>query len=158
MLSIRPKYVTRILAGEKSVEFRRRLPRQAPIGSKLAIYATAPVGGLVAMAKIESYIESGPQNVWRSCRGKGGISCSEFNSYFKDSELAVGIFLASVQPVTPIVTLRDLRDWWPGFHPPQQFAYFDDQEVALLLNRNSRDSMKRFSNSPSMNKFLPNCG
>ncbi len=133
LLSIHPEFAAAILDGTKQVEFRRRSPRQAPAGSKLAIYASSPTCALVATATIDRYIEATPLSLWRQCREFGGISHSEFMSYFEGAEKAVGILLRSVQPLSIQVGLSELRAWWPGFQPPQQFAYLDDSELSTKL-------------------------
>ena len=133
LLSIHPVFASASLDGTKRVEFRRRSPRQAPAGSKLAIYASSPTCALVATATIDHYIEATPMSLWRQCREFGGISHSEFMNYFDGAEKAVGILLRSVQPLSMQIGLGELRTWWPGFHPPQQFAYLDDGELATKL-------------------------
>ncbi|CAN0590793.1 unnamed protein product, partial [Ectocarpus sp. 12 AP-2014] len=50
VLSIRPKYSSRIIAGEKTVELRRRFPASAPKGTIAYIYSTSPERAMVGVA------------------------------------------------------------------------------------------------------------
>ena len=51
-MSIRPKYSGRIMAGEKTVELRRRFPASAPKGTIAYIYSTSPERAMVGVADI----------------------------------------------------------------------------------------------------------
>lgn len=133
LLSIRPTYVDAILNGSKRIEFRRRVPRQAAIGSELAIYASSPVCALVCVARIASIVESNPTRIWQSYSSVGGISKADFWHYFIGTNRAAGIILTDVRRLCRPVCLRDLRERWVGFHPPQQFAYLDENRRAEVI-------------------------
>ena len=142
LLSIRPAYVNEILNGSKRIEFRRRVPRQAAIGSEVAIYASSPVCALVCVARIAGIVESSPTSIWRKYSSVGGISQVDFRHYFSGTNLAAGIMLADVRRLSLPVSLCDLRERWAGFHPPQQFAYLNESRRAEV-SKMSREHVLR---------------
>jgi predicted transcriptional regulator len=128
ILSIHPEFVAAIFNGTKRVEYRRRVPRQAPKGSKLAIYESSPMSALVGTAVIDCIVQTTPSTLWQMSKSIGSISHQAYTDYFTNSNRAVGIFLHSIRPLPSPISLGDIRKCWPGFHPPQQFAYLDEAE------------------------------
>ena len=63
IISIKPKFVQKILAGEKKYEFRRRIYRQKV--DKIYIYQTLPEQGIVAYFTPDKIIKDTPQNYER---------------------------------------------------------------------------------------------
>jgi predicted transcriptional regulator len=126
LLSIRPRFVDSILAGEKRVELRRKCPR---VNCRQAIiYATSPRMELVATFRIESIIKGSLPMLWQSVRGRAGVTRQEFDRYFMGLAAGVGIEIGAVVQFDP-VPLDDLRTAWEGFHPPQGFRYLDRSDL-----------------------------
>jgi predicted transcriptional regulator len=133
LLSIKPDYAEAILDGLKCVEFRRRVPRQAEPGTDIAIYASSPTRALVGFATIAEFAEATPMALWSEYKNVGGIAYDDYRTYFSGTERAVGIVLTYARRLTHALKLDTLREWWPGFHPPQQFAYLCAKRQAELL-------------------------
>ena len=133
LLSIRPMFAEAILSGSKSVEFRRRIPRKAEPGTEVAIYASSPTCALVGIATISEFAEATPEELWRRYKNVGGITYAAYTDYFSGSERAVGIVLTRVRRLMNQMALADLRSQWPGFHPPQQFAYLSRDRQCQVL-------------------------
>ncbi|MCD0459550.1 ASCH domain-containing protein [Roseiconus lacunae] len=131
-LSIKPKYVEKILDGEKRVELRRRKPRSQP-DDWMAIYESSPTKALVAIAQVTEVRIKSPQCLWRSVRSLAGIQKQAFDEYFADCDNAVGIMFQSVIALSSPIQLDDLRSSWPGFHPPQGFLYLTSDQKDLVL-------------------------
>jgi hypothetical protein len=55
-------------------------------------------------------------------------------SYFAGLDRGVGIWIANTQRYLSAVSLTDLRNSIPGFHPPQGFRYLNDHEVKIIEN------------------------
>ena len=140
LLSIRPEYSEAIFNGTKCVEFRRRVPRQAGPGTAIAIYASSPTCALVGLAMVVEFIEATPMALWREYKSVAGISYDAYRSYFSGTKRAVGIVLTEVRRLSQSLDLDTLRKQWPGFHPPQQFAYLCPERQASLRNSRSHRS------------------
>jgi predicted transcriptional regulator len=130
LLSIHPKYVDAIMAGEKTVELRRRKPS---IESGLAlIYATSPRKELVASFEISSVRRTPLVLLWQAVRDSAGVSRREFYSYFAGQNTGVAIQIRKVMAFHEPIPLDDLREMWRGFQPPQGFCYLTGEQTAKL--------------------------
>ena len=132
LLSIRPRFANQILDGSKQVEFRRRHPRQIEFGSRMLIYASSPTRALIGTAIVFDVVEASPEEVWNEYQHVGGIEREQFNAYFVASKRAVAIRLRQPVRFETAISLADLRRKWPGFHPPQQFAYLTSERLKKI--------------------------
>jgi predicted transcriptional regulator len=120
ILSIKPEYVTRILDGSKTYEFRRRIFKRQDVDT-IVIYCTSPQSAIVAEARIDSIIESTPENVWERTHKHGGISRDGFMRYFHDTDTAYAI---KFRQVTRFERPRSLSEYAPNVKAaPQSFVY-----------------------------------
>ena len=122
VLSIRPKFAGRIMAGEKTVELRRRFPVSAPKGTIAYIYSTSPERAMVGHAEISGVHKLDMQEIWRRYADAACIERAEFESYFEGLEHGFALEFANVRPFATPLSLRDLREQF-GFEPPQSFLY-----------------------------------
>lgn len=81
LLSIRPEYAEKILAGEKRYEFRRRIPKATGIRT-VVIYATLPVGKVIGEFKVERILSDQPNELWAKTKEYAGITRDFFDEYF----------------------------------------------------------------------------
>ena len=132
LLSIHPVYVEKIFAGTKTVELRKRKPN-VEVGSKVVIYSTMPECEIVGFATISGFEVGRPSQLWSKVSASCGVTRSEFNSYFSNSETSVGIFLKDATRFDDAFALSNLRKLWPGFHPPQQFQYLQESRLDTLF-------------------------
>ncbi|MBR3315599.1 MAG: ASCH domain-containing protein [Atopobiaceae bacterium] len=122
MLSIRPEYVDRILAGEKTYEYRRRTFKNPDVDSIL-IYCTSPRSAVVGEVAIERILESSPQELWDTTSKSGGIDYDSFMEYFKGVTTAYAIKLGEVLAFD---TPKPIEDYAPTVkRAPQSFVYVD---------------------------------
>jgi len=133
-LSIHPRYVEAILHGRKTVELRKRVPR-AEIGTQLVIYASMPKCAVVALAVIDRIDAMEPERMWQKVRKVAAVSRQEFDEYFQNHALAVGIHFSHVEVFENPITLAELREAWHTFHPPQQFRYLDEFQQRSIAAR-----------------------
>lgn len=132
LLSIRPSFADKILDGIKKVEFRRRHPRQIKIGSTVLIYASSPTCALIGFAVVYAIDEASPKEVWDKYREVAGIDHCQFRDYFAACGRAIAIRLRKPVRLDSAISLNDLRGKWPGFHPPQQFAYVSSNRLKKI--------------------------
>jgi predicted transcriptional regulator len=117
IISIHPNHADAILAGKKTIELRRRVPKLKS-GMRLWIYATRPTGAVVGVATIQEVAKAHPTIIWKNHRLGVGIDHASFKAYFNGAQEAVAIVLAAVRHVGPI-TVEQLREIRDTFHPPQ---------------------------------------
>jgi len=112
------------------VELRRRQPRTD--NGRALIYATAPQMELVATFQVERVTRLPLNLLWQSVRDVAGISRREFDAYYQGLDAGVSIQIANVNELVRPISLKELRETWPGFQPPQGFLYIEDALAAKL--------------------------
>ncbi len=133
-LSIHPRFVEAILDGRKTVELRKRVPR-AEVGTHLVIYASMPRCAVVASAVIDRIDAIEPEQMWPKVCKIAAVTRQEYDDYFRNHALAVGIHFSQVNVFEKPITLAELRETWHSFHPPQQFRYLDEMQQKSIATR-----------------------
>lgn len=128
VLSIKPKYADLILAGTKTVEFRRAWAAEKV--DTIAIYASAPIQRIVGVALVLDVVSAKPTSLWDYCKKRGGgLSRSELFAYMHGKPEGFAILLRSVRKFDQGVVPSSVID---GFLPPQSFRYMTTAEVRKL--------------------------
>ena len=122
LISIHPKYVEKIFAGQKTVELRKSMPRQAAAGSLAVVYSTSPVKKLVGTFEVVSLVELPVAELWERVKNLAGVTKEEFDDYYLFLKTGVGIFLKNPREFDSPVNLSG--------PPPQSFRYATFDEVA----------------------------
>lgn len=130
LMSIRPKFAEAILSGAKTVELRRRPPRDQP--TVVLIYGSGAIGAVLGVAQLKDIHTSTPNEIWRQFGGFAGVSRAEFNAYFAGSETASALELTDVRRSDADVPLTSLREF--GLEPPQSWRYVERQKALKLLD------------------------
>lgn len=128
LLSVKPRFADQIVAGTKTVEFRRSWAAE-PVGLAV-IYSSSPVQSLIGIVEIEGFILASPSTVWTKCRSRGpGIERKELMEYFSGKTQAYGVLLGSVSlPSTPISP----KSLFKEFRPPQSYRYLSATELRCI--------------------------
>ena len=121
ILSLKPQYAELILSGEKTVELRNRVVRMEP-GTVIWFYAKKPVGGIVALAKLESVVHDTPAEIWIRYEREMCIDRVHFDSYINNRESVSALILSSVKRLKHSVTLDWIRRSVSNFQPPQFYS------------------------------------
>ena len=117
LLSIKPNFVDKILAGEKYFEFRKRTLGQC-VG-KIVIYRSSPVCAVVGEAEVAEILSDTPINIWNTTKNQSGIDAKFFFDYFNDKSVAYAYKLKNVKKYTKPKKLGDF-----GIkYAPQSFVY-----------------------------------
>lgn len=134
VISIKSKFVARILAGQKVAELRRRVPRIEP-GCRIWIYSTAPESTVAVRATVDRVVTGSPDQIWAEHRDACGVSSEEFDEYFTNADQACVIFFREVREVSPRVPLKEIRRKVGVFQPPQFFKRLSANSPELELFR-----------------------
>jgi len=124
LLSVRPVFVEKLLAGTKTVELRRIRPR-VETGQSVLIYGTSPRMALLAHATVHMIEVAEPPMLWERVREAAGLTWNEYRRYFRGTKQAVGIWLTDVIALDRQLSLYELRERWPWFQPPQSFRFLE---------------------------------
>jgi predicted transcriptional regulator len=133
LLSIHPRFAEAIFDGTKKVELRRRAPKLMA-GDEVVVYATVPSAIVLGKFTVKSVESSKLRDLWQVTRKVAAVSSSEFDAYFDGLNRGVGIWIANTRRYSSSVSLTELRNSIPGFHPPQGFRYLTAHEVEIIEN------------------------
>lgn len=122
VLSIKPVYSEKILAGQKTVELRRRFPVAAPQGALAYIYSSSPVKAIVGTASIRDVLKLPIEQIWTEFETKAFIERPLFDKYFEGLDYGYALVFDDVKSFTRPLPLHELREKF-GFEPPQSFLY-----------------------------------
>lgn len=122
IFSIKPQYSKKIETGEKTVELRRRFPKNVPEGTIALIYSTSPTRALTGIAEIESVEVGTPNSIWSEYAARACIERNDFDAYFSGVDCAHAIKLRSARPLSRSLELTELRERF-SFEPPQSYRY-----------------------------------
>lgn len=133
VLSIRPTYIERILAGRKTIELRRRFPAVTKPGTVVLLYATSPTQAIVASAILVEVVVTSLNTLWREYGVEAAITRDEFNAYFEKSEQGCALRLTSIHGFqTPIHLTELAREF--EFSPPQSYCYWKEPLSRLVTH------------------------
>lgn len=121
IISIKPRHVENILSGNKTVELRTR-SINLPIGSRLWIYTTLPVGKVKLSTEIDFIELLSPKEIWKKHGQSIYIPKKEFEEYTKGRELVAAIGLKNVKLLDRDICLKTMRKYEKNFQPPQFFS------------------------------------
>lgn len=128
LISIKPKYVEKILGGEKKFEFRKVVFKTRPV-RKIFIYASAPLQCIVASFDFDGIVSGSPERVWEDCQEYAGIGKDAYFNYFGWRENAYSIKIKNLKifknPIRP-------SQFIPNFRPPQSYMYVDNKLEKIL--------------------------
>lgn len=117
LLSIKPEYVDKILAGTKLYEFRKRIATEKV--EFIYIYSTSPIMKIVARVSVDNVIKASPTALWEETKHSAGISRKDYRIYFKGCKFAFAYKLGTMEVFNPPKNLQDF-----GVDaPPQSFVY-----------------------------------
>ena len=128
LLSVKPRFAEQIIAGTKTVEFRRSWATES-VGLAV-VYSSSPVQRLVGIVEIEGAVVASPTSVWTKCRTRGpGLERRELMAYFDGKDKAYGVLLGGVTlPGAPVAPKSLFRE----FRPPQSYRYLSATELRRI--------------------------
>ena len=132
VLSLKPRFAEAILAGVKTVEFRRTALKM-DVPTRALLYATTPVWALLGTCVVTDVQSVDLAVLWSEHGSRCALAHDEFRRYFEGLEVGTALALAQPQSLSSEVPLQDLRAKPRGFRPPQSFAYVDTKTGNQLL-------------------------
>ena len=124
VLSLKPRFAHAILAGVKTVELRRTVPKIV-IPTRALLYAASPVRALLGTCVITSVRSADLAALWHEYGSRSELPFHEFQQYFEGVDAGTALILSEPQALSRPIPLQDLRAKPKGFRPPQSYAYVD---------------------------------
>ena len=134
ILSIKPRYMEKILSGEKTVEIRSRKMNISP-NTKIWLYSTTPDKSIVGYVSVIDYVYGNREEIWTNYRTATAINEDEYIHYTKNQEKVSAIIFGEVQELEEKISLTTLRSHFKGFQPPQ-FYKIINKTLGFNINGN----------------------
>src|ERR1022692_4472439 len=131
LVSVQPKFVSKIIEGAKTVELRRKFPETAATGAFALIYCSSPVRAAVGYARIHEVLRLPISRLWREHGAAACVSRNEFDDYFRGQKFGFAILLDKINLLNPQIAAADLEQEF-GIVPPQSYRYLHKDCISLL--------------------------
>ncbi|WAP53342.1 ASCH domain-containing protein [Arthrobacter sp. ATA002] len=131
LISIRTRFVRSILAGTKTFELRKKIPR-SPVGRLLVMYSSGEDRAITAYARVGGVTSGTPEVIWARHGLLLGLTHEEFKTYFDGATTAYALHLEDVTPSRRHLTLHELRSDH-ALEPPQSWRYLSQKVYQGLL-------------------------
>ena len=135
LLAIKPKFADAIIAGRKTVEFRKIRFTEPP--KYIVLYASTPIQQVIAFCEVIEIEELTVVSLWRKFRTQGGIDRREFLTYYGKRNHGYAIVVGSVWKLRRPALLCEI---YPRCSPPQNFRYLPAACLARLRRRRASRS------------------
>lgn len=133
LISIRSRHVRSIVAGTKTHELRRKIPRVL-VGMSIFIYSSGEDRAVTARAEVAEVVSGPPRMIWSKYEDVLGITREEFDRYFLGAEIAHALRLDNVTVSKSPVTLEQLRSQY-DIEPPQSWRYLSSDSMNSFLSQ-----------------------
>ena len=127
LISIKPGFAEKILSGEKTFEFRKRLPKE-PVDTML-IYASSPVQRIIGYAHIDGTLTLPPDELWKKTKNGAGITHEYFQEYFARQNEGSALVLSSPVTLSRPVKLEEIS----VRKAPQSFMYIGHDAFKKII-------------------------
>lgn len=142
LMSIRPEFAHAILAGTKTVEFRKR-PVAKDV-THILVYATLPVGSVLGWFSVKDQSTKSPKDLWKQFGRVGGIAKERFLAYYGQRDLGTGIMVGDVGLFADPLSLNELGQIT---RPPQSFQYLTEAQTTRFVQAASLPTQGDEANS-----------
>lgn len=120
LISIKPKYVEKIISKNKKYEYRKNIFKKNI--DKIYIYSTSPDKQIVGYFEYSGYLNGTPEEIWRITKGFSGIDEASYYKYFNNKECAYAIKIEKLhiykEPIDPKSRINK-------FVAPQSYIYLE---------------------------------
>lgn len=128
LISIKPKYVEKIILKEKTYELRKNIFKKEV--SNVLIYSTSPEKKIVGYFKSNKIIKDKPENLWDDLSDRLGIDEKDFFDYFANKDVGFALKIDELEVFKSPIETDKLED----FRPPQSFKYLNEEETKIIMN------------------------
>jgi predicted transcriptional regulator len=121
MMSIQPKYMDRILNGDKVIELRKKFNHKW-IQRRITLYSTSPNKAILGHAIVQNVISNTPEKIWEQYGAELGCSQIEYKQYTENADKIFAIKLVNVTPYKSPIFLTQLSKFLNAdLIPPQSY-------------------------------------
>ena len=130
LLSVKPRYATKIFTGEKNIELRRVLPKKIANNSLVIVYASRPLKKIIGLFRVKRVQTFEVKKINKNLLLSACIDKEEAFRYFHNKKYGQAIYIGDKWRVSE----RSLKFRFKKnrkFKAPQSFYYLDINEIDL---------------------------
>ncbi len=132
LLSIKPVYAHKIFTGKKTVELRKKLPKDMQKGDLVIVYISSPQKNIYGAFTVKKIIVLPINKLWNKVYKKAGINKNDFFEYFYLQEYGYGIVIDNYWRFPEPIKLQELKYHDDTFNIPQSYRYLKDSDYELI--------------------------
>ena len=130
LLKIHPEYCDRILAGEKTYEYRKRCPEWIAPGCAMVLCSSDEPAVLLAVFEVGKIVTGTPEEVWeRTCRENGVGRDAFFMGYYENEPQAVAFEILNARPLSVDKTVASV---FGTDYVPHSFKRLSEEEIVKV--------------------------
>lgn len=130
ILNIHREYCDRILAGEKTYEYRKRYPEWIAPGCEMVLCSSDDPAVLLAVFEVGKIVTGTPEEVWeRTCKTDGVERDAFLKGYYENEPQAVAFEILNPRPISGDKTVASI--FGPDY-VPHSFKRLYDEEIAKV--------------------------
>lgn len=128
LLSIKPEFNKMILNGEKTIELRKRLPKN--ISELIFVYESSPTKQITSVFKVKKNYLENIQSMKRFIK-KARVSKTFFENYYQGKKVGVAFEIEKAYKLEKNIPLKTLKTH--KITAPQDYCYLPKKLIALML-------------------------
>jgi len=122
LLSVRPQYLSKIFAGTKRIEIRRKFSTKWH-GHTVNLYASGPTMQIMGHARVSRIVVKPPEQIWEQFKHEIGCSFEDFNAYTVGASEIYALELDDVTPFRMPISRTDAASFiGERLVPPQSYC------------------------------------
>lgn len=130
LLKIHQKYCDRILAGEKTYEYRKCYPEWIAPGCEMVLCSSDESAVLLAVFEVGKIVTGTPGEVWeRTCKADGVERDAFLKGYYENEPLAVAFEILNPRPISVNKTVASV---FGSDYVPHSFKRLSDEDIAKV--------------------------
>lgn len=130
LLKIHQKYCDRILAGEKTYEYRKRYPEWIAPGCEMVLCSSDESAVLLAVFEVGKIVTGTPEEVWeRTCKADGVERDAFLKGYYENEPQAVAFEILNPRPISVNKTVASV---FGSDYVPHSFKRLSDEDIAKV--------------------------
>lgn len=135
MISLHSEYYNQLCSDQKKFEYRRGKFIKEAVHA--FVYCSSPVMEVGALVELGTPISGSPHKIAEIKEKETPGSYDTMMDWMKDFKEASAVPIERVQVFKP-VPLKEIKEKFPSFHPPQRFIYVDkNKELLEFLKQKS---------------------
>ena len=132
LMSIKDRYVQKILSGEKTAEIRRSFSPRKKV-SRVYVYIPSPKKKIVGYFEIKEIRRMPIGELWQASGKESSLSQEEFFGYLSGKDNGTAIHFENFIVLKKTTSFRELKTQFSNFHPPQSFIYVPAEMETFIL-------------------------